>query len=343
MSCKRRSLTKNQSVVILYTTSTGFIQETASFIEYRNVKVNDFYHDTPFFKYKYGEISGLDCFWILPTDVQSPEDIEKYQYEITKTQLAVLLICKELGYNMPNKLNDTKMQKAATAAAEQTEALIKKFGYDPRDTSWIEDELASTDREKNWFKYDRENNVSPEDNWLASINDFNKKHSDEITPQEALILYKKRMRYILGSYSTRMSGNSDKQAWKQSAIDFETLHCLREDRMHKWSLSKQNNFPKVQVIKPIRFWHGPYFQKLIEKVPHLFTSCDCAEIKEGTILRVISYDPKLKYIRLDFTEDVSQLIRPNSTMPWVRDKADYDMWLKPNEIDIYLKFLDPLD
>ena len=339
---KRRRLKNGQSVIIIYTKSAGFLQESAVFINYKSIKLGERFHETPIFSCFNTEISGLDCFWVMPGDINSEEDIENVQYDIIKSQVEALILCEKLGYNMPNKLVDVKMQKVAKAAAEQTAAIIAKFGFDPRDTSWIEEELASSQQEKNWFKYERENNISPEKDWDKIVSDFNKLYFDSLTVSSAKELYKKRMRYILGSYNTRMSTNSDKKAWKQSAIDFESLHRTRENRMNKWSENRNNNFPKARVIKPIRFWHGPYFNTLIEKIPNVFTSTDCSYIKEGTILRVISYDPELKYIRLDFTEDVSKLIRPLNETPWIKESGDYDFWLSSSEINTHLQFIDPL-
>ncbi len=155
---------------------------------------------------------------------------------------------------------------------------------------------------------------------------------------------KKWYRFILGSHNVRVTGDKDREKWKQQSRDFEKTHRERESRMRKWSSDHVNHFPHVRVRKPINFFAGPYFNECIERIPQLFTDANCNWIKAGNILRVISYDTKLKYIRLDFTEDIHRIIKGKvDPVPWTKDGPDYDMWLKPEEIETHLDILENLE
>ena len=343
---KRRKLSNNQKVVIIYDKKIGYVNKTAIFKYYKRINIGEIEHETPVFDYENKTITGLECFWLLPENAKTEEEIEKFQYKLLEMQIKVFEISQELGYNIPVKVNDPELKKIADENAERTKAFIQKFGFDLRDESWIENELATTNREKNWFQFDRENALVFSENWDDIINLYNQKYNDSITVDNAKDLSKKRMRFVLGAYNTRLSGNTDKDSWKQASLEFEKFHRERENRMLTWSMLHENNFPLIRVKQPISFWPGPYFNECIEKIPHVFTSPQCREIKEKIVLRVISYDKLHKYIRLDFTPDVRKLIKPNelsNTKPWIKDKADYDMWVKPEEIETHLEILDPLE
>jgi hypothetical protein len=226
---------------------------------------------------------------------------------------------------------------------EKLNNLIKKFGYDPRDEQWIEEELAKTDKEKQWFQFDRETGSSFISDWNELISSFQQKYNSSISAEQAKKLSKKRMRYVLGSFYTRLSGNGNKSDWIKAAVDFEEFHHKRENRMKSWSILHQHNYPTAKTKKPIVFWPGPYFHECIEHIPYVFTDAHCGHIRSDIILRVVSYDAEQKYIRLDFTADMRKLIKPNElsdTQPWEKEETDYDFWLKPEEITDCLEISD---
>lgn len=337
-----------QDVVIIYTTSLGFIREHATFKEYRHLELGDIFHESPIFNFRDHEISGLDCFWLLPENAISDEQVLLAQKQLIPIQIKVLQISYELGYNIPLKIKDREIVKMAKENIDKINRLIEIYGFDPRDETWIENELAENPREKNWFQFERENGSEFSGNWEDTVQVFNRQFGDTISVEQAQNLSKKRTRYYLGSFDIRMSGDGNIKSWISSAKKFEETHRNRENRMLSWSLSRKNKFPLVKVVEPIRFWPGPYVHQILEKVPQLFENIDNPElsmrVKVETILRVISYDPIDKYMRLDFTKDVRKLIKPNepeNTNIWVKDKADYDFWLKKEQVGTHLEFLEP--
>ena len=220
------------------------------------------------------------------------------------------------------------------------------MGFDPRDESWIENDIAEDPRERNWFAFERENGSQFSDNWEDLVEAFNQKYEDTIIVAQAKNFSKKRMRYLLGSYNSRMSWNPSKLDWKASAVKFEEFHRQCEERMLRWSKGRKGRFPLVRTKKPVVFWPGPFFHQCIEKIPQLFDDDRCKHVKSGIILRVVSYDQQEKYIRLDFTPDVRKLINEAETdddTPWAKDRADYDFMIMPNEIEDSLEILEPLD
>lgn len=339
---KRRKLTAGQQVIIIYDKEIGYVKYFATLLEYRSTPIGETLHEFPIFQYNNKEISGLDCFWILPTDIKKESDIEALQKELIPLQITMSQLSKEKGYIVPTKIQDNDIESIATTNDNKMKSLIKKLGFDPRDDSWIETTIAETDREKKWFKFERENAIVFTHKWDDIIENFNKQYNEHISVEEAKSLSKKRMRYILGAYHIRMSGNGIVDDWKRSAKEFEKFHLDRENRMLTWTLMNQQAFPLVKTKKPVQFWPGPYFHECIENIPHLFTSSQCRYLKAEIVLRVISYDPEQKFIRLDFTEDVRKLIKKNEIeiKPWIKDRADYDIWIKPEEIDTHLDFLD---
>ena len=91
---KRRRLNAGQKAIIIYDVDLGFVEEIATFIEYRSIIYNEVPHEIPVFKYRGSEISGLKCFWVLPEDIKTRDEVQKFQYNLMGVQLAAL----EIGY-----------------------------------------------------------------------------------------------------------------------------------------------------------------------------------------------------------------------------------------------------
>jgi len=342
---KRRRIKDGQEVVLIYITNVGYVKDIALCKGYRRIILGKVEHEVPVFLYKGKEITGLDCFWLLPENSVNDDYVLEVQKRLCALQVKVLEISMEKNYIMPQKIKDPQIEKIAKDNVSQMNAVIEKFGFDPRDETWIETELAHTDREKNWFAFERENGLVFSTQWDDVVSVFNQQYNDSISVEQAKNMSKKRMRYYLGAHHTRMSGNSSVEDWKKAAREFEETHRNCENRMLSWTLNRQGKYPMVRIKKPVRFWPGPYFHQFLEKVPHIFTGPQLKTIKTGVILRVISYDPVDKYIRLDFTEDVRKLIKPDepdNAKIWLKDKADYDIWIKPEEVESHLEILEPL-
>ncbi len=231
---------------------------------------------------------------------------------------------------------------------QNTEArlnLINKLGYDPLDFSWLETELAQNDLERKWFKFQRENNGGFDDQWNKNTIIFNQQYHENITSEKAYVLCLKWKRYLIGAWATLSSQNPNKKDWIIAAKKFEKRHVLRQERMEKWSEEHKNNFPLVKVIKPIRFRHGPYFFECLKSIPKMFVNYLCYQIRKEVILQVISYDPEIRFIQLDFTPDIRKKIKPveENYEPWKRMKSNYDFDVYPEEIDDHLEFLNPID
>ena len=337
-----RRLERNQKVLIIYNTTIGFTSDLATFKEYRRTKVGKVSHETPVFQCGDKEITGLECFWI--PDGVSPEEVERVQKTLIPLQVKALEMGLRLGYEIPEKIRDPEIRKMAQENVDKMEVIIKKFGFDPRDESWIEAELAQTPRERNWFRFERENAAALSDNWDDIAVIFNKQFGDKVSTDEARILSKKRMRYLLGAFHMRMSGLKDRKQWIKEARDFEKTPREREQRMREWSEAHRDKFPIVKTKKEVSFFFGPYFNECIENIPQVFTDIECKKIKPGVPLRVVSYDPEIKFIRLDFLADVRKIIKgEDDPEPWIKDKADYDIWLKPEEIETHLEVLERLE
>lgn len=342
---KRRTLLPDTEVVIIYDVDIGFVQESAVFKEYRPITLNGTIYNTPVFTCKNKEISGISCFWALPHEVRDISDVHNLQYELISTQLVVSQVANQMGYNIPQKIHSKELIEMANEKNEQRAALIKKFGFDPTDDSWIENDLAQTIRERKWFKFERENRLIFHDNWDEIIDKYNRAFGETLTVEEAKALSKKRMRYILGSHNLRYRGDKDKKKWAFEARQFEQMHKAREERMLVWSNKHLAHFPLVRVKKPVRFFTGQYFNECIERIPNFFVDTGCQYIKPDIVLRVVSYDPQDKYIRLDFTHDTRQLIKgpEKDSAPWNKESLDYDIWVKPSEIESHLELLEPLE
>lgn len=342
---KRRILKEGQEVLIIYDKTRGFIEEPATFIKYEVIQIHDVQHEIPVFENKERKISGLDCFWILSSEAKTTQEIRRIQHELLSVQVNAFEISESLGYNIPQKIKNKELKKMAEENQEKKEILSKKIGFNPRDDSWVEKELAQTIRERHWFVFERENALvfSQKKNWDEIVHIYNTTYNDKMSVDEAKDLSKKRMRYILGSFKARYQKKKEKREWIRAAKDFEKIHREREERMLQWSIAHKDHFPLVQTLVPIPFWAGPYFNECIERIPHVFTDASCNHIKPGVTLQVISYDSVLKYIKLDFTNDVKKQIKEISEEPWRKDGPDYDIWVKPEEIEKFLKILEPLD
>jgi len=336
----RRKLEPKQEVLIVYNSEIGFTEDKAIFSRYEQVSTGETTIDIPIFECNNSDLSGLECFWILPGDIR-PDKIQNFQYELISMQLKAMDVGHELGYEVPLKIKDRKLKEMAKQSQDNLKHLIQKLGFDPRDESWIERDLAETKRESNWFQFERENAIMFMEKWDDMTEVFNQRFADTVSVEQAKNMSKKRMRFILGAYHIRMTGNSTKEDWKKAAFSFEKKHRDRENRMLAWTMAYKDRFPLVK--KSIKFFAGPFFARISEKVPHLFTDTLFNRIKTGTVLRVISYDPVQKYIRLDFTKEIRELIHGSiDDTPWLKDKSDYDMWLKPESIDDHLEFLESL-
>jgi len=341
---KRRRLSSGQEVVLIYDVDLGFIQQSATFKEYRKIKKQEVTYEIPIFERRGSEVTGLNCFWILPSDVDDDIRIEQLQRDLIGLQLKASEIGQFYGYNVPEKIKDKEISEMAANQAAYRTKLIDDLGYDPLDYSWVEKELSETPLEKDWFKYQRENKGSFSDNWEIHVQDFTKKFHKSISPEEAFDLSRKWKRYMIGAWNTIASQNPNMEDWKNAAKKFEKHHREIETRMLQWTSVHKDNFPTARVIEPVRFRHGPYFNECVERIPQLFTDATCYEIKPEVILQVVSYDPQLKYIRLDFTSDVQELIKPGvpPNDPCRPMKADYVIYVSPLETETHLEFLSPL-
>ena len=207
--------------------------------------------------------------------------------------------------------------------------------FDPLDFSWVEKELSTSILQQNWFKFQREELDSFGDDLVLVTEKFNKTYKQNIDKEEAFELFKKWKRYTTGAWNTIISQNKNIEDWKKAALDFESYHQQSEQRMKKWTEEREPNFPVIKTKKPIKFFHGLYFNQCIERIPKVFTTSQCYYICPGISLLVTSYDIELKFIRLDFTEDVRKLIKPENIElnPWKNRKANYVIYLRPFEIE----------
>lgn len=222
---------------------------------------------------------------------------------------------------------------------------LKDLGIDVYDYSWVENELATSDLERDWFKFQRESGANFGDNWDSAISNFSAKSNFPITVDQAVAMTKKWKRYLMGSWFTLASHNPNKVDWKDAARRFERYHREIEERMVQWSLSKKDVFPTVKTKQQVLFWHGPYFNQCIERIPHLFADVRCSQLKTDVVLRVVAYDSQTQFIRLDFTRDIRKIIKPNENeqmKPWHNYKADYAIRIMPTEINTHLEILEPL-
>lgn len=339
---KKRILEPNQEVIFIYLVDIGFVQLSGTFKEYRTINIGSVTHHIPVFDLNNKEITGLECFWILPTDIDDDSRIEGIQRDLIELQLSVSETAFFNKYNIPEKIKDKEIQLMAKKNAEFRTQLIQKLGYDPLDYSWVEKELATTPIEQLWFRFQREHKGSFDDNWEKTVKEFREKYFKDITVEQAFDLSRKWKRYLIGAWNTIASQNSNIEDWKNAAKKFEAHHRAVETRMMVWTMQHKDNFPLTTVIEPIRFRHGPYFNECIERVPQLFTDATCYMIRAGITLQVVAFDPELKYIRLDFTKDIRDLIKPGvvENDPNRPLRADYIIYVSPDEVETKLNFLE---
>jgi hypothetical protein len=341
---KRRKLTSGDEVVLIYDVNIGFIQQSATFKEYRSIIYNKTRHEIPVFNRKDSEITGLECFWLKLSDVDDAR-IEQIQRELIDLQLTAFKIGDITNSKVPEKIYDKEIRTMAKQHAEFRKSLVKKLGYDPLDYSWVEKELAETPVEKLWFKFQRERGGSFDDNWKQHAKDFREYSHKEIDPEEAFDLALKWKRYLLGAWNIIAAQNADMEAWKTAAKKREKYHRDSETRMMEWSMGHKDNYPLAKVKSPVLFQHGPYFNECLENVPKLFVNATCYKLRKDVVLEVVSYDPEEKYIRLDFTSDVRNKIKPGIPQndPWRPMRADYVIHVSPDDIDEQLEFLGSLE
>lgn len=333
----KRHLEPGHSVVIIYHQELGFISDPATCTGYRVVSIGEKDFNIPFFTAKWWktEFSGLECFWLLEKE-GTPELVEKFQKEIIRIQTDLLV----LSGNPIQKFKDKEVKKMAEEKFDKLQHLINKLGFDPRDDSWIE-VMAESVRERHWFKFEREEGFITD--WKNIADKFNIRYNDRATASDCKTLSKKRMRYLMGAYHLRMQGNPDQTEWRRSAKAFEQKHQDREKRMNEWSLAHQNKFPLVKTKKPIDFYYGPWYSQLLENLPDYFTSTDLAQVIAGTTLRVVSYDPQDKYVRLDFLPEIVKLVKGKDITTWDKEEGDYEFIVHPTSLEQDLEFLSPLE
>jgi len=342
---KRRTLAAGQEVILVYDASIGFIKQSAQFKEYHAIMLNGIKHHIPVFQRLRDEITGLECFWILPSDIDDDARIEQIQRELIDLQVIALEIGQMKKYNIPEKIQSREINNMTAQHAEYRTKLISQLGYDPLDYSWVERELAATPLERCWFKFQRENKGSFDDNWTATVERFKDSYQKDVSVEEAFDLTRKWKRYLMGAWNTIVARNPNIEDWKTAAKQFEEHHRASEQRMMDWSIKHQDERPQCKVVEPIQFQHGPYFNECVERVPHLFVDATCYQIVADVILEVTAYDPELKYIRLDFTKETRNLIKPGvlDNDPWRPLKADYIIYVLPEQVDTHLEFLSPLE
>ena len=333
---KRRRLTPKQKVIIIYHKQLGFIEQTADFVEYRVVEIGDAIHSTPFFISEGKECSGLECFWILPEELNLLS-LQQLQHNVIKLQIRAIELSQNLETNMQLKINDPEFRD---------QELIRKYGFDIRDESWLETELAVTDRERNWFRFERENTVPfyhllYKCDWDNIVRLFNDQFQDSIAVEQAQKLSSKRMRYVMGSTAIRLAGNPDRTQWKKLAREFEDTHRRIDERMQAWSESHKKSFPIVKTKKEFPFNPGPYFNECLERIPQYFVDMNVTAIRIGSVLRIVSYDPTQKYVRVDFPQNIREAIKPGSTeSPWKSNGGDYLIYVTKNDVTDGFEFVE---
>ena len=341
---KRRILAHNDEVIIIYDKSIGFIEQTVRIVEYRKIKFNDIQHETPVFKRSSGEITGIDCFWILPSDIKHDSTIFHIQKDLIELQVKASEIGKLKGFTIPEKIEDPEIRKMVDENIDFRIKLKEELGYDPLDYSWVEKELAETPLEKKWFRFQRENDNTFTDNWETTIQSFNKGYHENITIPQAVALCRKWKRFLIGAWNTIVSKNENIEDWKQAARKFEEHHHAIEDRMDEWQEKHKGSLPAARVKEPVTFLHGPYFNECIERVPKLFTSPHCAAIRPGVVLQVTAYDPETKFIKLDFMDDVKEQIKPKEKDdPWHMWRANYVIRVAPDQVESHLEIAGELN
>jgi hypothetical protein len=293
-------LKQGDKVVIIWTKKKGFVNIDAEFIfNVDGITTKN----TPLFKSGDEEVLGEDCFWLLE---KHKNQVKRYQKEVIPLQVYNSILAQKQGVYIPLKVKEAKkMAEKQMGLNSAINVFTNKYGFNPTDDSWIENCLASTKIEKNWFEYTRIKNMPVHVDDL--IQDFNKTYGETITLEEALKLTIKKVRYAFGAFEVRQKGIKDTELWKKNAIDFEKRFSERDVRMEEWKKTHSRTY-FVSTKKSVEFWPGNLLVRFIEKIPQVFTSPDCDFIKSGVSLEVISFDPMEKWINLDFTSDIRELV-----------------------------------
>lgn len=322
------NLKQGDEVYIIWTSKLNYVKLDGVFLSYVEGKQLE---KTTLFETEQGTITGEECFWILKKHIKKQEDILKYQKQIIPLQLSLS------EHNFPQKVHYKELNKMISEKMSNRDKLkqfIQKYGFNPFDDSWIENILAENEIEKKWFKFTRDRNFPYPEQEIVDL--FNHENETNITKEEARKLTVKKMRYILGSVSIRQQGNPLVDDWKENAIAYEKRFSDRDKRMDEWVQTRNGNFPWVTTKQPLEFLSGTHLLKCIEKIPHVFTSPDCDFIKQGIVLEVRRYDPIEKWIHLDFTPDVRELLLGTKE----EIETDYAILLKPQNLNESLEGLD---
>lgn len=338
----RTKLTDKEEVVIIYILDRGFVTLPAIFKEYRNITISANSCEIPFFQLFNEEISGLTCFWIKKSDISDSDVIIRVQSRLKQLQYEAK-ICSDLEkLNLPTKITDKENIEMAQHKSASIQELIKRIGFDPSDNEWIETDLAKNELEKTWFRFERLYQHEFNGELKPYIDKCNKEFGTNLTEQNALALSKLRMRYIYGSMWIRRQGIADKSLWIKNALEFESKHRLREERMEEWNRIHKEKFPIVKTKTEVSFHPGPFFKQCIESVPQIFVDKQITAIRAGVDLKVLAYDNQEKYIVLDFMDEIALKIRGKVDLTWEKTTPDYLITVPPKELNNYLLFLDSL-
>lgn len=330
-------LKTGQPVLLAYRTGRGFICERAICIRYESISG----YKIPVFQSHTEEVSGLDCFWILP---KYRDRLEELQYELIRVGVLANQMIRKNKLTIPNKLEFQEIRAMAENEEKRQDHFKKRFGFELQDELWVE-QLASTIREKNWFRFEAGSDVVCGEEFKQRVDTFNRQFNDRITPNEAKVLSKKRMRFVLGAYPDRVRGEADPAVWKKKAKAFEERHRSAEERMKAWSEKHAKKFPTVRTKTEVEIFCGPYLSRFLENVPEWFVDDKHDRIRSGITLRVIAWDAKERFIRLDVPEDIREKIKgktSESDKIWIKDDADYDFIVLPDKIEESLDFLEAL-
>jgi len=334
---RSKKLVSGEKVLIIWTKKDDFVQLDGSFKSYVPGVLTD---ETPLFSTKSGIITGEECFWVSKKHITKKTDIFALQNLLAPLQVKMNLIADSLGKKPVEKIKSDWIKKMSEQGKQKLNHLkffIKKHGFDPTDDTWIEEHLAKDNKEKQWFKFMREQNSLNCNR--ETFGSFDKSHNGLLTFEEAKKLTTKKTRYILGTFAIRYKGEKSVDLWIKKAKEFESRFYKREQRKENWTLSRNGKFPLVSTLKPIKFWAGAHLVQCIEKIPHVFVSPDCEYIKKGIVLEVRSYDPVEKWIDLDFAPEIrEQLIGRKE----VDEEATYAIALHPKNLEESLEGLDQL-
>ena len=200
-------------------------------------------------------------------------------------------------------------------------------------------EMAITGRETKWFEdYSSEGPMSPPQ-IKTNVENFNKKHNLDLSPQQAQELENKRVRYLLGMQIAYLKGERDPREIKERGKSFEKLNRERNRRIQEWRKQNADRKPRVKTKSPVNFDPGSYYNECIEKIPSCFKSTDCRQITEGTELIVTGYDPVEKFIQLDFPDSIREQIITEDDA----SKVKYVIMIQRDKLENDLEFLDEIE